>query len=136
MNWTEESQKVTTATLPPWIARVAADFEPPNSISIENQRTRWGRCSVSGRINLRCKLLLLTRNLVRYAMIHEICHLLEPNHSSRFLAHVRRMNHDADSNHGHRRDAWKSCTCFRAARERYYDDGLHREKTRVVLLLR
>ena len=97
-----------TGALPPWLASVAAQCGPtPTDISIRNQRTRWGSCARSGRISLNCKLLFLPRDLVRYVLVHELCHLLEPNHSSRFWAHVRRMDGGADNHHGLMRDAWK-----------------------------
>jgi predicted metal-dependent hydrolase len=97
-----------TETLPPWLERVAAQCgSTPTDISIKNQRTRWGSCARSGRVSLNCKLLFLPRDLVRYVMVHELCHLLEPNHSSRFWAHVRQMDGGADAHHGQMRDAWK-----------------------------
>jgi len=95
-------------TLPPWLERVAAQCGPtPSDIAHTNQRTRWGSCASSGRISLNCKLLFLPRHLVRYVMVHELCHLLEPNHSNRFWAHVRQMDLEADAHHGQMRDAWK-----------------------------
>ena len=94
--------------LPPWLDRVSNQCGPkPAGVSIKNQRTRWGSCARSGRVTLNCKLLFLPRELVRYVMVHEICHLLEPNHSSRFWAHVRKMDRAADTHHGSMRDAWK-----------------------------
>jgi len=97
-----------TTTLPPWLERVAAQCgHTPTDISIKNQRTRWGSCARSGRISLNCKLLFLPRELVRYVMVHEICHLLEANHSGHFWAHVRGLDSSADAHHGRMRDAWK-----------------------------
>lgn len=97
-----------TETLPPWLERVASQCGPvPTNISIKNQRTRWVSCARSGRVSLNCKLLFLSRDLVRYVMIHELCHLLEPNHSSRFWAHVRRIDDEAEAHHGRMREAWK-----------------------------
>ena len=97
-----------TETLPPWLGRVAAQCGPtPTDISVKNQRTRWGSCARSGRVSLNCKLLFLPRDLVRYVMVHELYHLLEPNHSSRFWAHVRQMDRGADAHNGQMRDAWK-----------------------------
>lgn len=95
-------------SLPPWLMRVAVECGPkPADIAVKNQRTRWGSCASSGRISLNCKLLFLPRELVRYVMVHELAHLLEPNHSSRFWDHVRQMDRGADAHHGQMRDAWK-----------------------------
>lgn len=95
-------------TLRPWLENVSVQCGPtPTDIAIKNQRTRWGSCARTGRISLNCKLLFLPRDLVRYVMIHELCHLLEPNHSSQFWVHVRAMDHSADAHHGQMRDAWK-----------------------------
>lgn len=97
-----------TATLPGWLERVAAQCGlTPGGISIKNQRTRWGSCARSGRISLNCKLLFLPRDLVRYVMIHELCHLIEPNHSDRFWSQVRARDHAADEHQERMRSAWQ-----------------------------
>lgn len=97
-----------TMTLSTWLESSAVSAGLRYSdLSIKNQRTRWGSCSTSGRISLNCKLLFLPRELVRYVIWHELCHLLEPNHSERFWMHVRRFEPGADLLHGRMRDAWK-----------------------------
>lgn len=94
--------------LPPWVESVAAQFwQRPAAVAIKNQRTRWGSCAASGRITLNCKLLFLPRELVRYVIVHELCHLVEPNHSHRFWAHVRALDREAELRHGMMREAWK-----------------------------
>lgn len=55
-----------------------------NRLSIRSQKTRWGSCSANKNINLNSKLLLMSEGVVRYVMIHELCHTIEMNHSSRF----------------------------------------------------
>lgn len=98
-----------TSMLPPWLANLAASAGLRYvTVAIKNQRTRWGSCSTTGRISLNCKLLFLPRDLVRYVFWHELCHLLEPNHSERFWMHLRRLEPRADSLHGQMRDAWKA----------------------------
>jgi predicted metal-dependent hydrolase len=97
-----------TSTLAPWLADLAGQSGLRYAdLAIKNQRTRWGSCSTSGRISLNCKLLFLPPELVRYVMTHELCHLLEPNHSDRFWMHLRCIESAADSLHGRMRDAWK-----------------------------
>jgi len=53
-------------------------------LQIRRQRTRWGSCSVSGTISLNVSLLFLQPEVVRYLMIHELCHTRHMNHSARF----------------------------------------------------
>lgn len=98
-----------TAALSPWLENLSeAAGLRYTDVAIKNQRTRWGSCSATGRISLNCKLLFLPRNLVRYVIWHELCHLLEPNHSERFWMHLRHFEPSADLLHGQMRDAWKA----------------------------
>lgn len=53
-------------------------------LSIRAQKTRWGSCTHQKNINLNCKLLFMPKAVVSYVMIHELCHTIEMNHSSRF----------------------------------------------------
>lgn len=57
-------------------------------LSIRAQKTRWGSCSYQKNINLNCKLLFMPAEVVRYVIIHELCHTIEMNHSSRFWSLV------------------------------------------------
>lgn len=58
-------------------------------LSIRAQKTRWGSCSYQKNINLNCKLLFMPEAVVKYVMIHELCHTIEMNHSSNFWALVK-----------------------------------------------
>lgn len=65
-------------------------------ISIRNQASRWGSCSRKGNVNLNYRIALVPPELADYVIVHEICHLLEFNHSPRFWGHVAKTvpNHE------------------------------------------
>lgn len=56
----------------------------PRKIIIRGQSTRWGSCSSDHTISLNYKLIFLPPHLVRYVLIHELCHLQYLDHSIKF----------------------------------------------------
>lgn len=53
-------------------------------ISIKDTSSRWGSCSSSGALSFSWRLILAPRNVMEYVVVHELCHLIEMNHSHRF----------------------------------------------------
>jgi predicted metal-dependent hydrolase len=59
-------------------------------IRIGAQRTLWGSCSTSGTLSFNWRLVLAPASVLDYVVVHELCHLREPNHSPRFWRLVER----------------------------------------------
>ena len=54
------------------------------SIGIRDPRTRWGSCSSRGHLSFSWRLVVAPADVLRYVVIHELCHLVEHNHSKAF----------------------------------------------------
>jgi predicted metal-dependent hydrolase len=67
---------------------------PFKAMHVRGQRTCWGSHSSSGTISINYCLLFLDPALLRYLMIHELCHARHMNHSRRFWQHVGRFEPD------------------------------------------
>lgn len=55
-----------------------------NRVAIRNQRRCWGSCSSLKNLNFNYKIIYLPPNLQDYIFVHEMCHLVELNHGSKF----------------------------------------------------
>ncbi len=61
---------------------------PIRTICLKYNTSNWGSCSACGNINLSTRLLFAPRPVQDYVILHELVHLVEPNHSERFWAVV------------------------------------------------
>lgn len=60
----------------------------PKKITIRAQKSRWGSCSRQGSLSFNYQIALLPPGLADQVIVHELCHLLEFNHSKKFWALV------------------------------------------------
>jgi predicted metal-dependent hydrolase len=65
--------------------------EEPNSVSLKDYKSRWGSCSVTGDIFFNWKIIIAPHRIVDYVVVHELCHLLEYNHSPKFWKRLERV---------------------------------------------
>jgi predicted metal-dependent hydrolase len=62
------------------------------SLSVRDQRTRWGSCSPAGHLSFSWRLVMVPREVRDHIVVHELCHLRVPSHSRDFwslLDHAR-----------------------------------------------
>lgn len=62
-----------------------------NKVAIRNQKTRWGSCSAKGNLSFNLNLVKYRKEIVDYVIIHELCHLIEMNHSKKFWLLVEKV---------------------------------------------
>ncbi|GAB6179755.1 SprT family zinc-dependent metalloprotease [Desulfotomaculum defluvii] len=65
-----------------------------NQVFIKDQKTRWGSCSSKRNLNFNYRLVMAPLPVIDYIVAHEICHLVEMNHSKKFWTLVERICSD------------------------------------------
>jgi len=76
-------------------------------VSIRSPKSRWGSFSQNGTVSLNAQLLFLPPELVRYVLVHELCHATHPDHSPQFWRLVERRVPDAQALRCTLRDGWQ-----------------------------
>jgi len=61
---------------------IGVDTAPPWQIKVMEKR--WGSCTKEGKVYLNPELIAAPKPSIDYVIIHELCHLVEHNHSTRF----------------------------------------------------
>lgn len=89
------------ATVSPMVMKYAALMGvKPKEISYKATKSRWGACNPrTGQIQFSTYLLQLPEDCIEHAVVHELAHLIVPNHSAGFYAVMDRYFPD-----------WKECT--------------------------
>lgn len=80
-------QERLRALLPRFAAFNLPDFE----LRIKPLTARWGSCTEAGVITLNLQLIQVSKASIDYVLVHELCHLIEHNHSKRFYQLLDRL---------------------------------------------
>ena len=70
-----------------WAGRLKVS---PTQIRLQCMRRKWASCSTFGRLTFCRDLLQHPSDFQDYVIVHELAHLIEPNHGKRFKALVNR----------------------------------------------
>lgn len=86
--------EVLTPRVRLWESRMGLSVR---SISYTAARRRWGSMSADGRLRLNSALMHCPMELCDYVIVHELAHIVHPDHSPAFHALVRTTLPDADA---------------------------------------
>ncbi len=92
----EQWRAVVKACVPPLVA----EWEQILGVHVEtlayrNMKSRWGSCQpTTGRVCINVRLALYPPECLEYVVVHELCHLLEPNHGPGFKTLLTRVMPD------------------------------------------
>ncbi len=59
------------------------------AVKISSAQKRWGSCSSRKSVNLSYRLMMLPTDCIDYVLVHELCHLVQMNHSPDFYRAVK-----------------------------------------------
>jgi predicted metal-dependent hydrolase len=82
----EQWRAVVKACVPPLVAEWEQILGVKvTTLAYRNMKSRWGSCQpATGRVCINVRLALYPPECLEYVVVHELCHLLEPNHGPGF----------------------------------------------------
>lgn len=90
--------QLAAAEFPPRVMELAATHQlTVRRVTVRDQRSRWGSCSRRGTISLNWRLIQTPAHVRDYIILHELMHLRQMNHSSRFWREVESVCPDYET---------------------------------------
>jgi hypothetical protein len=95
-------KKMAVQELSQQLQKLSVEYSLPFSeLTFRHNSTRWGSCSSHKNISLCCNLLFLPAQLVRYVLLHELCHTKMMSHGIKFWRLLQSLDPDC---HRHRKE--------------------------------
>ena len=60
----------------------------PCGITVKNYNSKWGSCTANNKISYNWRIIMAPDHIVDYLIVHELSHIIEPNHSKNFWCQV------------------------------------------------
>jgi predicted metal-dependent hydrolase len=90
----QQCLKVFSEQIEAWCPRFERYAIKRPHVLIRRMRSQWGSCTAAGKMTLNIKLIQVPRQFIDYVIVHELCHLVEHNHSASFYALLSRIMPD------------------------------------------
>ena len=85
--YTEHATRWLRRRVRDWAARMGVN---PRGLEVRDLGFRWGSCGQTGVVNFHWATILMPPRVVDYVVVHELAHLVEPNHTTEFWRVVER----------------------------------------------
>ncbi len=83
------------ARIPPRVAYFQAKMDvEPKSIKVIDLKHRWASCTPGGNLNFHWKCMMSPLTILDYFVVHELAHLIYPNHTAAFWNQVDKVMPD------------------------------------------
>jgi len=66
----------------------------PKAVKIIDLKNRWASCSPGGNVNFHWKCMMAPPTVLDYVVVHELAHLIRPNHTKAFWNEVDKVMPD------------------------------------------
>ena len=60
----------------------------PYGITVKNYKSKWGSCTANNKISYNWRIIMAPDYIIDYLIVHELSHIIEPNHSKNFWYQV------------------------------------------------
>jgi len=84
--FSEQAEKTIIPLVKDYGSKTGAEY---NRVLIVDLKYRWGSCTPKNNLNFNWRLIKAPIRVIEYVIVHELAHLLEPNHTERFWQIVK-----------------------------------------------